>query len=57
MDSCVALSIFLLCIGVGALSTVVINAQQIQKLNELLNAPNEFTMKGERQASGRRKSA
>jgi len=57
MDAWIVFSIFVLGIGAGALSTAAINARQIRKLKELLNASNESRMKKEGQASSRRKSA
>jgi len=57
MDAWIVFSIFLLGIGSGALSTAAINARQIRKLKELLNAANESLTTEESQEPDRRKSA
>ena len=56
MDAWIVFSTFLLGIGAGALTTAAINARQIRKLKELLNASNESLTTEESQEPDRRKS-
>ena len=57
MDAWIVFSIFLLGIGAGALTTAAINARQIRKLKELLNASNNSLRTGKSQEPDLGKSA